>query len=311
MRAPSARPGRSWIGQRLGPRRDLRAAAHGAGGLRQTAGAAAVRTRLRKHHMAARGLDDARAVALEAPALRRLQPSRALAGAAMILPRDGEVTLPAPHRILERQRQDLVEVDPTLRRPGVERLAPLAEDVCEEVAEGRRRIAAHTHRKIEPLEAKRQHPATRPTRRSRRIAAADRDRRASRTLRRSAGTAPPPADPGVDVWVIPPGEPLVRTLDIVQRRAAFDAQENVKIHTGNFRVEDCRIEDLVGSSTFAQSSNLNLKSAISLYDLPSSTTSASMTSPPAARPPSAAVPPLAPLPAAASSPVFGLVAAAA
>src|SRR5262245_56466861 len=70
----------------------------------------------------------------------------------MHLPGDGHLPLPAPHGVLEAQRDSLVQVDAAL--DGLLSRAALVEDVGKEVAESRRSRAADLRGKIEPLESK-------------------------------------------------------------------------------------------------------------------------------------------------------------
>jgi hypothetical protein len=94
--------------QRLGPRFNLTAAAGRASRLTLTPRPAAVRARLREHHVPARRLDDPAAVAAHATALGDMEPAQALARAAMLLTRDGERVLAAPDGVLEADRDRVV-----------------------------------------------------------------------------------------------------------------------------------------------------------------------------------------------------------
>src|SRR5207253_2884682 len=133
----------------------------------------------------------------------------------------------------------------------------LVEDVGEEITEGRRCGSVDADRKVKSLEAvRRSHLHAR--RGSRGVVAAAAFRIAQRLvrfrdlpelLRRQPVTR-------VDVRMVPPRQPLVGPLDVVQRRATLDAEQNVEIHW-QFRI---------------------CSAPRNRYDL-SSTTSASITSP--------------------------------
>src|SRR5207237_1256621 len=128
-------------GDRLALRLDLPPGAGGTDGFSLTSRAAAVRTRFREHHVPARRLHRAGAMAVRASALARVQPARAAARPAVRLSCDSELPLPAANRLFEGQRDRLVEIGAPRRFVALPRLA-LMKDVGKEIAEGRRRRAA-------------------------------------------------------------------------------------------------------------------------------------------------------------------------
>src|SRR5439155_7572298 len=94
--------------------------------------AAAMRTRLRKHHVAARRLDRAGAVAMRAAAFGRVQTPHPAARSAALLPRDRDVPLTAGNRLLEAERDRLMQVGAAGRFVARPRLA--LQHVGEEIA---------------------------------------------------------------------------------------------------------------------------------------------------------------------------------
>ena len=88
--------------------------------------------------MAAGRLDDAGTVAVQTATLDRVQPARAVARPAVLLSCDGDRTLAATHRVLEAERDRLMEVGPALRRAGLAAQLALVQHVGEQIAEGRR-----------------------------------------------------------------------------------------------------------------------------------------------------------------------------
>src|SRR5262249_24362530 len=116
---------------------------------------AAVHTRFREHHVAARRFRDAAAQTVGTPALRRAQKAKAPARPALLLPGDGELAVAAAHRILEAQGEDVMQVDAAVDRLVGSSRAALAKNVCKEIAEGGRRFAADGRREIEPFEPER------------------------------------------------------------------------------------------------------------------------------------------------------------
>jgi len=106
--------GRNIDHHRFGPHIDLPSAANRAPRVSLDARTSAPRARLRKHHVPARRLDDARSLALGATPLHRRQTPEAAAGAAVDLPRDGDFVRAATHRLIERERQCVMKIRPTL-----------------------------------------------------------------------------------------------------------------------------------------------------------------------------------------------------
>src|SRR5437899_12257867 len=104
--------------------------------------------------MPARGLHRAAAVAMDAAALGGVETPRAAACAAPLLTRDGDVALAAADGFLEGERDRLMQIGAARSLLALPRLA-LLQHVSEQIAEGRRRGAAHRDREIEPLEPKR------------------------------------------------------------------------------------------------------------------------------------------------------------
>ena len=99
-------------------------------------------------------------MARRAPALGDVQATEPLARAAALLPRHRQLALAAAHRILERDVDGLMEIGAASGRgflPGI----ALPDHVGEQVAEGRRRVAAHAGREVEALEAVRRRFGTR------------------------------------------------------------------------------------------------------------------------------------------------------
>ena len=155
MRAPSASPAGTWIvsgSLRISTCWPPQA---GQRDLPLPPGPAAVRARLREHHVPARRLHRARAVALRAAALGGVQPAGAAARAAALLPRHRDVPLPAAHRLFEGDRDRLMQIRAALRLVAPALRRALLQDVGEEIAEGRRRRPADADREVEPLEAER------------------------------------------------------------------------------------------------------------------------------------------------------------
>src|SRR6185436_3612396 len=126
--------------------------------------------------------------------------------------------------------QRLMEVGATLGHPVVPGALSLPQDVGEQVAECRRRGATDADREVEAFEPERLidlrpiQPAG--------VVPATSIGIAQRLVRlgnlpelRRGGTIP-----GIDVRVIPPREPLVRTLNVVQRGAALNSQQDVEVH---------------------------------------------------------------------------------
>src|SRR6185503_761113 len=113
-----------------------------------TSGAAAMCTRLREHHVAARRFDRAGAVAVVAPALSRSKPAGAVTRPAVLLTHHRDLAMPAANRVLERQCDLLMEIDPANRLVALARLT-LEQHVGEQIAEGRRGGTRHRRREIE------------------------------------------------------------------------------------------------------------------------------------------------------------------
>src|SRR5919201_3970044 len=110
---------------------------------------AAVRARLREHHVPARGFHGAASVAMSAARLRRVEPTRAAARRAVFLARHRDLALPAAHRLVEGQRDRMMEVRAALRfRPRAVAFA-LLQNVGEQIPERRRRGAADADREVE------------------------------------------------------------------------------------------------------------------------------------------------------------------
>ena len=281
-------------GERLGAHLHLLAAAGRAACLPEVSRSAAVRARLREHHMPARRLHHARTVALHAARLVDRQPSHTLAGAAVFLPRHGHRALAAADRLLEGDAHRLMQVDATLRRTFRAPRVALLEHVREQIAERRCVGAVHADGEVEPFEAERGttwplvHCAggvvtTAPIRIDERLVSL----RDLPELRFSLVVA------RIDIRMVPPRQPLVRALDVGDRCAALNAEDDVEVHT-ELQMSDCRgqIELQIESAINLQSAISNLQSTHHCF--PSSTTSASMTSP--------CCPPLAPAPAAGPEP---------
>ena len=192
-----------------------------------------MRARLREDHVAARRLDDAAAVAVDAPALGDTEPAQALAGPAMLLTGDGERVLAAADGVLEADRDGLVQIGPTRRRVARPAAGVLMQDIREQVAKRRRVGAARAHREVEPFEAERRLLDVRPGVADRVVLAAS-IRIAQRfvglgNLSEMGGRRPVAR---VDVRVIFAGEPLVRALDLAKHRGAVHSEDYVEIHPG-------------------------------------------------------------------------------
>ena len=149
----------------------------------------------------------------------------------MLLPRHRHRLLPSTDCVLEGQGEMLMQIRAplrdTLRRAGT----TLLEQFREQIAEGGRRGPARADRKIESLEAHRD-----LFRRSRRPAAGVVPPAPLRIAQRLVRFGDLPelhgggSISGIDVRMMPPCEPLVRALDIGQRRTTLDSQKDVKIH---------------------------------------------------------------------------------
>ena len=211
-------------------------------------GTAAWGARLGEHHVPARRLHDPGAVTLRARRFVHVQAAGATTGAAMLLTRDRDRPLAAPDGLVEADRDGLVQVSAALGIPVLAARPTLVQHVGEQVAEGGRLVAADAGREIKSFEP---------------------ERRAAGSLRGRPRHVVPPAVfgvaerfvrfrdlpklgrrhavPGIDVGVILAREPLVGALDVARPRIPLQAQDDVEIHPR--------------------------------YCLPSSTTSASMTSP--------------------------------
>ena len=190
MRAPSASPPGTVIGQRLGPYPRPVAAAGMAPRFRLAAGTAAQGTRLGEHHVPARRLHDARAVTLRAPALLHLEVTGAAAGAAVLVTGDRQLPLAAPHRVFEAEIDRLMQIGAAQRLGFRAALLALPQHVSEEVAEGRRRRSADAGGEVEPFKTERGRLHSRPG--------------------RAHGVVPPPA--------IGIAERLVRFRDLTELR---------------------------------------------------------------------------------------------
>src|SRR5262245_2916224 len=114
--------------------------------------AAAVRAWLGKHHVAARRLHDARAVAMRTTRFGDGKAARTVARAAMHETRDADAARTAGKRLVECHVDCLVQVGAALV---LTFSRALLEDVREQVAERRGRGALDAHREIETLEAER------------------------------------------------------------------------------------------------------------------------------------------------------------
>ncbi len=242
-RDPDARevgqPGRHLNRQRLAADLELLTAAGRAHDLLLASRPAAVRARLREHHVSPRRLHGARPMAVRAAALVGVQPARALARVAALLPRDGDLALPAAHRFLEAERDRLMQIRTALRfavRPT--RLA-LLQHIGKQIAEGGRRRPAHPDREIEPLEAERRLFDRRAALRAGVVPAAPLriDQRLVR-VRDLAELRRRHPIPRIDVRVMAARQPLVRPLDVARRGVAVEAEDNIEIH----EIADCRLE---------------------------------------------------------------------
>src|SRR5262249_46226810 len=121
--------------QHFGAHVDLPPAANRAACVGLDARAAATRAGLRKHHVPARRLDDASALARAAPPLHGRQAPEAAARPAVFLPRDGHFVRSTAYGFVERERDRLVKVGATFGRLTLRRSPPM-EDVGKQVAEG-------------------------------------------------------------------------------------------------------------------------------------------------------------------------------
>src|SRR5262249_47840270 len=219
--------------QRLGAHLDLLAAAGRTHHLPQRAGAAAVRAWLREHHVAARRFHDARAVTLPALRLVDAQASGPVAHAAALLPQDRRRPLAAGDRVFELERDRLMQIDAAHRLGAAVPRAALREDFGEQIAEGRRvvALAPDADREVEALEAERRRVRLARAHAGRVVAVTP-----IRIAERLVGFGnlselllrQPIAR--VDVGMMLARQPLVRALDVVQRRAALEAEHYVKVH---------------------------------------------------------------------------------
>ena len=139
-------PGRHVDRQRLGPHLQLLAAARRAARLPLLPRAAAAQARLREHHVAARRLDRAGAVAVRRrrvgvtcsrPAPRHV--------AQRLLPRDGDRPLAAAHRLLERRARS---TDADRRRAPASRCARRASRWCSTSANRSPKVGASSPRTL-------------------------------------------------------------------------------------------------------------------------------------------------------------------
>ncbi len=166
----------------------------------------------------------------------------------MHLTRHGHAARAARQGLLERQLDRVVQIGAAFRRPGGR---ALLKDFGEQVAEGRRVGTFDADGKIEALEPER--PCILGGRR-RTVHVVPTATVGIAQCLVGLGDLPELCGghpvPRVDVRVVTPRQTLVRALDVVQRRAAFEAQEKIEIHQ-----------------------------RLNRYCFPSSTTSASMTSP--------------------------------
>src|SRR4051812_8960193 len=124
-----------------------------------------------------------------------------------------------------------MQVDPTFRSAsGTPRVA-LLKHSSEQIAERRRIVAADADREVEPFEAERRTAPRLLGRAGQVIAAA-----AVGIDQRFVGLGDLPklrlglAIARVDVGMIPTRQPLVRTLDVGDRRAALNAENYVEVH---------------------------------------------------------------------------------
>ena len=217
--------------QMLAARLDLlavaRRALHYALASRSVAGAA----RACEDHMPARRLHHARALALAAARFLRLHPAGPSARAAMLLPRDGQRSRAARNRLFEGEIERLVKIRAAEGR-AVARvtLAPLIDDVGEEIAERRRRRTADGNGEVEALEAVGCRLGLCGL--ADRVVAAPAIGIAQRLVRFGDLAELRGGHPvtGIDVRMKPPRKTLVGALDVGNCRAFFEAQNNVEIH---------------------------------------------------------------------------------
>jgi hypothetical protein len=168
---------------------------------------------------------------MQAPRLVAVEPSHAAAGQAVLLPRDRDRALAAGHRLVEFNGERLMQIDAALRRAVAAPRLALVEDLGEQIAEGRRVVALHADREVEPLEAERRR-ALRVRRRPGGVVPAAAVGVAQRFVRLRDLTELRGGHPiaGVDVRVKLSGEALVGPLDVGKRRAPFHSQDDVEIH---------------------------------------------------------------------------------
>ncbi len=92
-------------------------------------------------------------MALRAAALRYMQPAESLARPAVFLPRDRQRALAAAHRVFEAELEGMMQIGAADGRPFVTPALALADDIGEQIAERRRRLAADADREIETFES--------------------------------------------------------------------------------------------------------------------------------------------------------------
>jgi hypothetical protein len=154
-----------------------------------------------------------------------------LAGGAVFLAQHGNGPLPAANRLLELERDRLVEIDAALRRPLRALRLALVQHVGEQIAESRRVVAVDADREVEPVEAERR-VAARVGPRAGRVVAATAFEVAQRLVRLRDLTELRRRHPvtRVDVRMELPRQPLVGALDVGHRGLAIDAEDHIKVH---------------------------------------------------------------------------------
>src|SRR5439155_7117358 len=230
--------------QRLGADFDLSTAACPAVYLPLPSGTAALRARLREHHVAARRFDDARAVAMLAAHLRDVQAAEAAARVAVLLSGDGDRSLAAARRFFKAERDGLMKIGAALRA-FLPPLFALMKDIGKEIAERRCVGAADARREVEafePVRAIDSQVSGRPGG----VVAAPPIRVAQRfvrfddlpELRRRSPIA------RVDVGMVFTRKPLVRPLHVDERRVPIEPEYNVEVHYPITRLPDYPITRL-------------------------------------------------------------------
>jgi len=91
-------------------------------------------------------------MAMRAAGFRHRQPPAALTLRTVLLPRDGDVALAAPHGLLEIERDHLVQIDPALRPAFCAPRFAQLKDVGEKIPERLRVGPGDAHGEIEAIE---------------------------------------------------------------------------------------------------------------------------------------------------------------